>query len=143
MRIYIDGIYDLFHAGHVETLKFIKNMAENIEVVVGLISDKDATAYKRLPVINQTNRLIVLESCKYVDEIIPNSPIIITKEFINLHKIDFVVHGFANPSDEEKQQEFFKSSKDIGKFKLIPYSNLESTTNIINNILQRDKLCIE
>ena len=137
MRIYTDGIYDLFHAGHVETLKFIKNMDENVHLVTGLISDDDAKGYKRLPVINEKNRLIVLESCRYVDEIIPNAPLIITKEFIELHKIDLVVHGFPNTLDEDKQEVFFKASKDLGKFKLIPYSNLESTTDIINNLLHR------
>ena len=124
MKIYCDGIYDLFHAGHVTTLKYIKNMYNDVHLVVGLISDNDATSYKRAPIINETNRQIILESCKYVNEIIPNAPLIITKDFINLHKIDLVVHGFADPSDEKNQGEFFRESKELGKFKIIPYSNI-------------------
>ena len=134
MKIYCDGIYDLFHAGHVTTLKYIKNMYNDVYLVVGLISDNDATSYKRAPIINETNRQIILESCKYVNEIIPNAPLIITKDFINLHKIDLVVHGFADPSDEKNQGEFFRESKELGKFKIIPYSNIESTTAIIKRI---------
>ena len=136
MRIYIDGIFDLFHVGHIETLKFIKNMEENVILVVGIISDSDAASYKRIPIINEKNRIKMLESCKYIDEIIPNSPLVITKEFIDLHNLDLVVHGFANKKDELKQDEFFKYPKEIGKFKIIPYSNLESTTGIIDHILR-------
>ena len=138
MKIYCDGIYDLFHAGHVTTLKYIKNMYNDVYLVVGLISDNDATSYKRAPIINETNRQIILESCKYVNEIIPNAPLIITKDFINLHKIDLVVHGFADPSDEKNQGEFFRESKELGKFKIIPYSNIESTTAIIKRIRFND-----
>ena len=138
MKIYCDGIYDLFHAGHVTTLKYIKNMYNDVHLVVGLISDNDATSYKRAPIINETNRQIILESCKYVNEIIPNAPLIITKDFINLHKIDLVVHGFADPSDEKNQGEFFRESKELGKFKIIPYSNIESTTAIIKRIRSND-----
>lgn len=138
MKIYCDGIYDLFHAGHVTTLKYIKNMYNDVYLVVGLISDNDATSYKRAPIINETNRQIILESCKYVNEIIPNAPLIITKDFINLHKIDLVVHGFADPSDEKNQGEFFRESKELGKFKIIPYSNIESTTAIIKRIRSND-----
>jgi glycerol-3-phosphate cytidylyltransferase-like family protein len=113
-------------------------MYNDVHLVVGLISDNDATSYKRAPIINETNRQLILESCKYVNEIIPNAPLIITKDFINLHKIDLVVHGFADPSDEKNQGEFFRESKELGKFKIIPYSNIESTTAIIKRIRSND-----
>ena len=55
-------------------------------------------------------------------------------DFINEHKIDMVVHGFANNQDREKQNDFFKEIRDIGKFKEISYYNKISTTEIINKL---------
>lgn len=133
-NIYVDGIYDLFHAGHVTTLKYIKNMRNDVNLIVGIVNDKDATGYKRVPVINENNRYIMLESCKYIDNIITNAPLIITKEFMLKNNIDLVVHGFNNPEDENCQSEFFKVPIEMGKYKTIPYSYIESTSNIIKRI---------
>ena len=133
-NIYVDGIYDLFHAGHVNTLKNIKNMRDNVNLMVGLINDKEATNYKRQPVINETNRYIMLDSCKYVDEVIIDAPLIVTKDFMDKHKIDLVVHSYSNKNDENNQNEFFKIPIEIGKYETIEYSHIESTTGIINRI---------
>lgn len=133
-NIYVDGIYDLFHAGHVNTLKNIKNMRDNVNLIVGLINDKEATNYKRRPVINETNRYIMIDSCKYVDKVIKDAPLIITKDFMDKHKIDLVVHSFSNKNDENNQNKFFKIPIEMGKYKTIEYSHIESTTGIINRI---------
>ena len=133
-NIYVDGIYDLFHAGHVNTLKNIKNMRDNVNLIVGLINDKEATNYKRQPVINESNRYIMLDSCKYVDEVITDAPLIINKNFMDKHNIDLVVHSFSNKNDENNQNEFFKIPIEMGKYEIIEYSHIESTTGIIKRI---------
>ena len=52
-----------------------------------------------------------MNSCKYVDKIIMNSPLVINKEFINKHNIDLVCHGFNDLNDIKKQEEFFRIPK--------------------------------
>ena len=136
-NIYVDGIYDLFHAGHVNTLKNIKNMRDDVRLIVGVVNDKDATSYKRKPVINETNRYIMLDSCKYVDEVICDAPLYTTEEFMIKHNIDLVVHSFSNKNEENNQKKFFKAPIEIGKFKIIEYSHIESTTNIINRVKEK------
>lgn len=42
---------------------------------------------------------------------IPNAPLQLTKEFINENEIDLVVHGFANPEDANKRQDFLCGCK--------------------------------
>ena len=51
MRIYLDGIFDVLHRGHVEAFKQIKNLYMNDDVflIVGVISDDIAMSYKRRP----------------------------------------------------------------------------------------------
>jgi choline-phosphate cytidylyltransferase len=132
MRIYIDGIFDLFHRGHIEILKKAKNYRKNATLIVGLISDENAKNYKRLPIYNQEDRYMFLESNKYVDEIIFDSPLIITSEFVKKHNIDIILHSFADANDSNKQDEFFKQVIDI--FHIIPYYPNLSTTEIISKI---------
>jgi|TARA_Y100000389_G_C17108629_1_gene339555 choline-phosphate cytidylyltransferase len=134
MIIYVDGIFDLFHAGHVNTLKYIKNMEKDVYIIVGLISDRVAESYKRKPIICEENRKTMLDSCIYIDKVISNVPLIINKEFIIENKIDLVVHSYSDNNDENKQDNFFKIPKELGKYKTIPYSTQESTTKIINKI---------
>ena len=133
-KIYIDGIFDLFHAGHLETLKYIKANFKNHLLVVGLINDKDATNYKREPIIDENNRFNMLESCKYIDSIIRNAPLIITPKFLDENYIDLVVHSFSDIDDKTQQQSFFKQIIEIGKFQEIPYSNGLSTSSILEKI---------
>ena len=134
MRIYCDGIYDLLHVGHIEMFQHMKNLSKNAVVVIGIISDKVATSYKRKPIITEEHRLMMLEQCKYIDEVITDAPLIITKIFLDKHNIDMVVHGFADEKDIEKQKKFFKIPIELNKFKQIPYSTLDSTTSIIKRI---------
>ena len=133
-RIYIDGIFDLFHRGHLESLKQAKNIDKDIYLIVGIIDDETASGYKRKPIINQFDRAEIIKNIKIVDEIIESAPLVITKEFIEKNNIDLVVHGFANDNDWEKQKDFFKYLIENNKFKKINYYDKISTTDIINNI---------
>ena len=133
-RIYIDGIFDLFHRGHLESLKQAKNIDKDIYLIVGIIDDETASGYKRKPIINQFDRAEIIKNIKIVDEIIESAPLVITREFIEENNIHLVVHGFANDNDWEKQKDFFKYLIENNKFKKINYYDKISTTDIINNI---------
>lgn len=131
-RVYLDGIFDLFHRGHLESIKQCKNLGK--EVIIGVISDKDANNYKRLPIINENDRAEIIRNVKLVDEVIENAPLIINLEFLEKNNIDLVVHGFANEDDYIKQKLFFETIEKVGKFKRIEYCTKTSTTDIINKI---------
>lgn len=134
MIVYIDGIFDLFHRGHLESFKQIKILYPNCILIVGVISDEDASGYKRKPIITFEDRCEIIRSIKYVDQIIEKSPLILDLDFIKKYEIDLVVHGFSSEEDENKQQEFFKEIIDIGIFKKINYYDKTSTTDIISKI---------
>ncbi len=134
MIIYIDGVFDLFHYGHIEIFKKCKYLYENIYLIVGIVSDKIAMNYKRKPIYNEKHRYALVENSKYVNKIVKDCPLIITKQFMEKHKIDLVVHSFSNKNDKDKQDEFFKYPKSINKFREIEYCNEISTTEIMNNI---------
>ena len=74
-KIYIGGTFDLFHYGHVNVFKNLKyhldkesrSVGALSKVIVAVNSDDFAKYYKRKPVMNQYERLAVVNCCKYVD----------------------------------------------------------------------------
>jgi cytidyltransferase-like protein len=88
---YIDGVFDLFHVGHLELLKRAHNMYD--KVVVGVCSDEDVLNIKGdKPVIPFNDRVTMLKGCKYVDDIYENAPISPTVKFLNEQNYDYVLH---------------------------------------------------
>lgn len=75
LRLYTGGSFDLFHAGHIAFLKFCKELVgETGAVVVSLNTDEFIKAYKgKGLVMNYDERRIMLEACRYVDWVIPNT----------------------------------------------------------------------
>jgi len=134
-RVYIDGVFDLFHRGHLESLiksKNVYNSPEETILIVGVVSDIDCESYKRVPIINEYDRLEIIKNIKLVDEVIFPCPLVVTMDFIKKNNIDLVVHGFSNASDREKQKPFFENIK--SHFKEIEYYSKISTTDIIKKI---------
>jgi cytidyltransferase-like protein len=132
VRVYVDGVYDLFHRGHVESLEKAKTIRPDVFLIVGLISCDTATGYKREPIFTDDDRYTLLKACRHVDQVVYNPPLIITKEFIEQYSIDLVVHGFSDLSDLKKQQPFFEQIKD--KFELLPYFPYNSTSKYIEKV---------
>jgi cytidyltransferase-like protein len=130
-RIYCDGIFDLFHMGHLKHFEKIVNLFdEPIVLIVGVISDNVATNYKRKPILSQYNRFQIVKSCKYVNEVFITDVLVMDEDFLSKYHIDCVVHGFT-PDDREKQREFFKIPIKLGKFKELDYHQGVSTTQLI------------
>jgi len=122
----------MFHRGHLEAIKQSKSLGDTL--IIGIISDTDCASYKRNPIINENDRCEIINSIKYVDNIIFPAPLLITNSFLEDYNIDLVVHGFSDDNDFERQKEFFKVCIDNNKFKRINYYSKISTTDIINKI---------
>lgn len=141
VRVYANMVADLFHPGHVEFLKKAKAFGDVL--IVGLISDEDAASYKRQPIMTLAERTAAVQACRLVDEVIPGSPMITTKEFMEKHTIDIVVHG----DDHSVQQHntYHGDALKMGKFKTVPYQSSNttpgiSTSQLIKRIKSRENL---
>jgi cytidyltransferase-like protein len=92
-RIMVDMSATLIHHGHIRILKAAKELGT---VVVALTTDEEIIAKKGYePELNFEQRREILEAIKYVDEVVP-SPWLIDENFLDLHKIDLMVHGHDN-----------------------------------------------
>lgn len=135
MRIYSGGTYDLFHYGHVRLLKRLKKMAGKDGVlIVALNTDEFVEQFKgSRPIMNLEERMEVLQSCKYVDEVIVNYSGEDSRPTILKARANFVVTGTDwCERDYMKQMGFTREwleENNIG-FGYIPYTTTISTTDI-------------
>ncbi|MBA3604032.1 MAG: LicD family protein [Parachlamydiaceae bacterium] len=130
VRVYANMVGDLFHYGHIEFLKQASKLGNHM--IVGLVSDEIVSDYKRRPILNLIERVKTVAGCRYVDEIIPNTPLIITKSFLAEHKIDYVVHG--DDFNREKLIHYFSDPLDMNIMRITPYTPGISTTSIIERV---------
>ncbi|KAH9737393.1 Choline-phosphate cytidylyltransferase 1 [Citrus sinensis] len=137
VRVYADGIYDLFHFGHARSLEQAKKSFPNTYLLVGCCNDETTHKFKGKTVMTEDERYESLRHCKWVDEVIPDAPWVVTQEFLDKHQIDFVAHDslpYADASGAGKDvYEFVKAA---GKFKETKRTDGISTSDIIMRIVK-------
>jgi cytidyltransferase-like protein len=132
-RVYADMVADLFHAGHVAFLRQARSLGD--ELVVGIHSDDDVASYKRPPICSMQERIAVVEACSLVDEVLPNAPLSVDEAWIDLHRLDVVVHG--NDFDPAKLSRFYPGAVRRGIARTVPYTPGISTSDILSRIAAR------
>lgn len=95
MTAYTYGVYDLFHIGHLNLFKRIKQNCDKL--IVGVHNDEQVMTYKNKPIINYSDRLEIVKACRYVDEIYENADLITTDDILIKLKADYVFAGNENP----------------------------------------------
>lgn len=67
---YTTGVFDVFHIGHLNILKRAKEQCDYL--IVGISTDEVVRSYKnKTPVIPYEERKAIVESIRYVDEVVP------------------------------------------------------------------------
>ncbi|MCK5633208.1 adenylyltransferase/cytidyltransferase family protein [bacterium] len=132
-RVYVDMVGDLFHAGHINFLK--QALAHGDYLIVGIHGDEVCSEYKRKPIMTLEERIACVKSCRYVDEVIPHAPLVVSAEYLDKHQIDVVMHG--DDFNEETIKNFYGEPIARGIFKTIPYTKGVSTSEILRRILSR------
>ncbi|CAL9069458.1 unnamed protein product [Musa banksii] len=91
--VYIDGAFDLFHAGHVEVLRLARELGDFL--LVGIHTDQtiSATQGPHRPIMNLHERSLSVLACRYADEVIIGAPWEVSKDMITTFNISLVVHG--------------------------------------------------
>eukprot|EP00835_Amoeboradix_gromovi_P002100 NODE_111_length_19413_cov_0.323703.p8 type:complete len:174 gc:universal NODE_111_length_19413_cov_0.323703:2068-1547(-) len=114
VRIYSDGVFDLFHLGHARQLEQVKKAFPNTTLIVGVCSDKDTHEHKGKTVMSEAERFEAIRHCKWVDEVVIG-PWVINDEFLKLHKIDLVAHDDL-PYNSAGMDDVYAHLKLLGRF---------------------------
>jgi len=136
VRILMDGAFDMMHYGHANA--FRKGRALGTHLVVGVNDDASIALCKGgPPVMNDEERLAMVRACKWVDEVVPNVPYVMTEEYlrwlITEYRIDYVVHG-DDPCIVDGK-DVYDSARKLGKYRSIPRTEGVSTTEIVGRLL--------
>ena len=129
-KVYVGLSADLMHPGHINILKKAKTLGK---VIVGLLTDKAIASYKRLPFMTYEQRYAVVNSLKYVDEIMCQETLDYRPNLLKV-KPDFVVHGDdwkSGVQKEARSQVLQVLKKWKGKLIEIPYTKGISSTKLI------------
>eukprot|EP00042_Codosiga_hollandica_P052230 m.659988 g.659988 ORF g.659988 m.659988 type:complete len:307 (-) comp58447_c0_seq10:264-1184(-) len=137
VRIYVDGVFDLFHQGHMRAIMQAKQAFPNVWLLVGAISDDTVHSRKGMTVMSSGERADCLRHCRYVDEVIPDAPWVMTAALMEKHEIDFVAHdAIPYASAKDKEDDVFAWLKDAGKFYATQRTEGISTTDIITRVVR-------
>ena len=132
---YTSGVYDMFHIGHLNILKNAKKYCEYL--IVGVSTDIVVEDNKnKKPIIPFADRCSIVESIKYVDEVIPqlnygiDSKIQTVKQF----KIDVMFVG-SDWKGTEKWNLLEKRLKEIGCDVIyLPHTDGISSSQLVEKI---------
>ncbi|CRL02413.1 CLUMA_CG015315, isoform C [Clunio marinus] len=137
VRVYTDGIYDLFHQGHARQMMQAKNVFPNSQVylIIGCCSDELTHSLKGRTVMTDVERYEAIRHCRYVDEIIRDAPWKISDEFMEKYKIDFVAQD-STPYVSNGCDDVYKEIKEKGCFVATERTEGVSTSGIVARIVK-------
>ena len=134
---YVNGVFDMFHAGHLNIIYQAKKRCDYL--IVGVYSDEIVKTYKpHAPIINENDRQKIVNSIKCVDYAFVSS----TRdqlELWNKYKFDTVFVG-DDWKGTERWNKFEKILAEVGvKVEYIPYTQGISTTILREKIKSQEE----
>ncbi len=136
IKVFCCGVFDMCHLGLMMLFKkiheYYSNLNQEIELIVGVHSDKVCESYKRTPIINENLRYKTVELCKYVDIIIKDCPLVITKKYILTNNFDVVIIG--EEYKDNKDRDWYPGAFELDNYLYITRFTEISTSDIIKKI---------
>ncbi|PWN47017.1 hypothetical protein IE53DRAFT_390855 [Violaceomyces palustris] len=135
IRIYADGVYDLFHYAHALQLRQAKLSFPSVHLIVGVVSSSSCAHHKNQPVLSSAERYECVRNCRWVDEVLEDAPWVIDQETIDKLEIDYVAHDEL-PYGSAGHEDVYDFVKKQGRF--LPTRRTEgvSTSELLARVVK-------
>jgi choline-phosphate cytidylyltransferase len=113
--------------------------AKKTYLLVGVNSDEQTHKYKGKTVMNHEVRCESVRHCKWVDEVVAEAPWVLTNEFLDKYKIDFVAHDalpYTDTSGAAADGDVYSGVKKRGMFLETKRTEGISTSDLIVAIIK-------
>lgn len=131
--VYAAGVFDILHGGHIRYLENARKLGDRL--IVGLLTDDGAAAYKRRPVMTYQERKEVIEGLRCVDLVVAQGDTDPTDALERLNEMDIRIDVLVRGTDYWKTPPGTKFVRaNGGKVVRIKYSSDISSSEIKERI---------
>jgi len=135
--VYIDGAWDMFHAGHIEILQAAHELGDFL--IVGVHSDQVVNEHRggNYPILNLHERVLSVLSCKYCDEVVFGAPWKLTKDLIISMNISVIAYG--DVGDSARTSNPYEVASSMPDVRVVPLKSSRklTTQDIVDRILKQ------
>ncbi|XP_020109808.1 ethanolamine-phosphate cytidylyltransferase-like [Ananas comosus] len=132
--VYIDGAFDLFHAGHVEILRSARQLGDFL--LVGVHNDQTISQRRGChPIMHLHERSLSVLACRYVDEVIIGAPWEVSRDMIATFNISLVVHGTVVECNSKSDIDPYATPKSMGIFRTIESPRNTTSMSVARRII--------
>ncbi|KAF1740612.1 hypothetical protein MXB_576 [Myxobolus squamalis] len=107
----------------------------HVHLIVGVCNDALTHGRKGQTVMNENERYLSVLHCRYVDEVVKDAPWVITDEFLEEHRIDFVAHDDVS-YPIGSSEDLYASIREKGMFIVTQRTPQVSTSELITRIVR-------
>lgn len=145
-RVYVDGVFDLFHSGHENVLRKAKAKAEEVAngkkvILLAGVCGNGVTDYKRETIMTLSERCAAVANSALVDEVEKDCPLQLTQHFMQKKEIDLVVHG--DDFDQKKRDYYYGAAIECDRYAEVPYTPSVSSSQLITEAKMHGKFSID
>ena len=132
-RGYVDGCFDLMHAGHFNAIRQASYLTPWL--VVGPNSDEEILMHKGPTVLSSEERAFICRSLKWTDEVYQDAPYVVSEDVLDGLNCQFYVHG-DDPVYDLEGNDMCAMLTAKNRYKMIKRTTGISTTDLTGRLLE-------
>lgn len=140
VKIYIDGCYDLIHAGHYNAIRQAKLMGDWL--CVGVNSDADILKTKGPSIMDDRERCEIVSHCKFIDDVLSKAAYTPTFEILKSVDCGFYAHG-DDPCIDSEGVDVTAKFREKNMYKEFARTPGVSTTDVTAKLLKVAELSLK